>query len=270
MDEIVNDLSSQALLPALERNMVEYFVAWGRGAGNEIYEGEDFARYCTGIPYGIFNGILHARLAPESVDPVIEQNLAYIMSKDVPFNWWVGPSTQPSNLGICLEQNGFAHEDDELGMAVDLLNMNDDLAVPENFTYKTSDDLDFLRTWDRLVWKGFELPEEGLLKAKDLDASLRGNPKRQRFIGYVNWVPVATSALVLYAGVAGIYSVSTLPEARRRGFGAAITLAPLLAARDMGYRVATLQASPMGYPVYRRIGFKEVCHVSTYRSPKEV
>ena len=58
-------------------------------------------------------------------------------------------------------------------------------------------------------------------------------------------------------GVAGIYMVGTVPEARRQGIGTALSLAPLLEAREMGYRIGTLQSSEMGYAVYRRMGFKE-------------
>jgi hypothetical protein len=36
-----------------------------------------------------------------------------------------------------------------------------------------------------------------------------------------------------------------------------MTLAPLLAARRLGYRIGTLQSSEAGFGVYRSIGFVE-------------
>jgi predicted acetyltransferase len=41
-------------------------------------------------------------------------------------------------------------------------------------------------------------------------------------------------------------------------------LAALHEARALGYRVSVLQASPYGIHIYRRLGFREYCMMSTY------
>ncbi len=74
-----------------------------------------------------------------------------------------------------------------------------------------------------------------------------------------------TVALFFAAGVASINWVVTLPQFRRQGIGAAMTLLAAREARSAGYRVGVLTASPLGINIYRRLGFQEYCQVSTYQ-----
>jgi GNAT superfamily N-acetyltransferase len=83
-----------------------------------------------------------------------------------------------------------------------------------------------------------------------------GQPLRH-FLARLGGRPVSAAVGFLGAGVVGLYWVGTLPEARRRGLGAAVSLAPLLAARAAGVRVGILHASSMGVPVYQRLGFRQ-------------
>ena len=68
----------------------------------------------------------------------------------------------------------------------------------------------------------------------------------------------------LGAGVAGLSSVATVPEARRQGIGTAVTLHLLEQARAMGYRIGVLFSSDMAVGVYRKLGFREYRKGSFY------
>ena len=79
-------------------------------------------------------------------------------------------------------------------------------------------------------------------------------PHIQGFVGYVEGAPVAAAVYVTH-GVAGIGWVGTVPEYRGRGFGEAVTWAAIREGFRRGGAFANLQASPMGRPIYERMGF---------------
>ncbi len=80
-------------------------------------------------------------------------------------------------------------------------------------------------------------------------------------------MPVA-SALALRAGeVAGLYYVGTVPEARGRRLGELCTRAATNAGFDMGARTVVLQASIMGEPLYRKMGYELLRYYRWYRPP---
>jgi ribosomal protein S18 acetylase RimI-like enzyme len=82
------------------------------------------------------------------------------------------------------------------------------------------------------------------------------------FIGYVAGRPVAMAALVRAEGALGIYSLGTLPDYRRRGYGEAILRAALAEHKDGELMV--LESTEAGYPLYRRLGFREAAKFSVY------
>ena len=55
-----------------------------------------------------------------------------------------------------------------------------------------------------------------------------------------------------------VFGVTTVPEHRGRGYGRAVTAAVVEAARRLGIGLAWLQASAMGEPLYREMGFRTV------------
>ena len=120
--------------------------------------------------------------------------------------------------------------------------------------------LGFLELW------GFSVPEESIFIFQRVHAQLGLGPHLpwRYYLGIFQGKPIATALLFFGAGVAALHSVVTLPQARSKGIGTAMTLAALREARRAGYRVAILTASPYGVRIYRRIGFREYCTISRY------
>lgn len=78
------------------------------------------------------------------------------------------------------------------------------------------------------------------------------------FLAYVEDEPVSIAMTVVSDGVAGIYWVGTLERARGRGLGRATTAAATNAGFELGAEIASLQASPMGKPIYEAMGFETI------------
>ena len=79
-----------------------------------------------------------------------------------------------------------------------------------------------------------------------------------RFVGTLDGEPVASSGVLLLAGVALIVNVATVERARRRGIGEAMTRRAIAHAGSLGYDVAVLGTSDMARSIYDRMGFVEV------------
>jgi ribosomal protein S18 acetylase RimI-like enzyme len=234
--------------------------------GAELYDQPDLVWVATDIPFPPFNGVVRARLPPETIRPTITTTLQHFARRHVPMLWLVGPSTQPSDLGTHLIEFGLTHMADDPGMAIDLHALPVDLPVPTGFTCEAVEDLATLR-----AWCGFSdqaVVTEALLA---WGQTLGFAPEREivHFLGRLDGRPVATATLVLGGGVAGIYNVMTVPDAQRRGIGALMTVRPLEMARARGYRLGILQSSKLGYPLYRRLGFQDYCQIAIYLWPGE-
>jgi hypothetical protein len=89
-------------------------------------------------------------------------------------------------------------------------------------------------------------------------------PTKQAFLAYRDDLPVAGAILYLSHGVGGVGWVGTLPSEFARGYGSAVTWRVVSEGFGRGARFMNLQASPMGVPVYRRMGFTTPTHYRAF------
>jgi GNAT superfamily N-acetyltransferase len=87
------------------------------------------------------------------------------------------------------------------------------------------------------------------------------------YVGHVDGSPVVSGLGWRTGRTIGVYSIATVPSARRRGFGAAMTARVVADGVAAGCDVAALQASEMGRPIYERLGFRTVIRYAEYVDP---
>jgi GNAT superfamily N-acetyltransferase len=266
VEVILGDTSPEAMAKGIVDNLHAVFV----GLIPRLPEGERFTvdgalGYFTDIPFAMFNGVVAPRFSADTVDHAIEAFIDHARSREVPMLWQLTPDSRPENLRERLEAHGFRGSSPGPGMAVDLGTLKPEEPV-SSLSIELVRDLSTMRLAADLLCRCFVMPvwlEEIWVRLLSI-AGLDEEAMVQTYLGRINGESVGVSGVAYAAGVAGVYNVGTLEAYRGKGIGRALTLAPLLDARERGYRVGVLHASEMGLPVYRRLGFQQYCQIQHY------
>jgi hypothetical protein len=118
-----------------------------------------------------------------------------------------------------------------------------------------------LAAFARALTDGYPMPggDEGPFARNEvLDGPLR------LYLGTVDGAPVATAGACVAHGLNDVEWVSTMPGARRRGYGEALTWAATFADRSLP---SALIASDLGQGVYRRIGYLPLLRMTMWCRP---
>jgi hypothetical protein len=150
-------------------------------------------------------------------------------------------------------------------MAIDIATLPP-AEVGEGLEWVRVVEADQAEEWVQTLAPGYELPLAVARAFGPDPGALDRSPRAviQHFMIRRSGRAVATSVLFLSGGLAGIYCVSTVPTERRKGLGGYATAEALRQAGRLGYGVGILQSSEAGYPVYRRLGFREFGGLGLY------
>lgn len=280
MSEVLRDLSDPALATAVAGNLRALFASIGRpGATGIGVAGSDATgagdtpfgfRWLTPVAHPWFRGVWSDAAPPSDADAGVAATVrAFRRDGAAAFTWWLSPDVDRTPWGRLLARHGFRHEPGPPGMAMDLDELPP-LATGELEIRHVADAVD-LEAWSSTFARGYGLPGEMAAPFAAMLAEAGIALPYRHYLGRLGGEAVAASTLFLGAGAAGIYNVGTIPEARGRGVGTAMTVAPLLEARELGYRAGVLQTSDLGASVYRRIGFRTLGRVDhfSWREPSE-
>jgi len=180
-------------------------------------------------------------------------------------SWTIDEGVPSTGIYKALLAHGLTFRDSfATEMAVDLSLLPTDLPPHPSLRIVPVDEANRLRQWIHVASIGFRIGEKFEKDWYDFFVDGIFNPQFRTYLALLDGKPVGTSQLFLSDGVAGIYNVTCIPEARGQGIGSAVTMAALLKAREMGYRISILQASQRGYRVYRRLGFQDFGNLSVY------
>src|SRR5213083_588224 len=265
MVAVLKDLSPGAVARAIEWNLFGLYATFDRIPGARVDHEPHLMRVCTGLPHELLNGIFRAQFRTDDIDGSIEEAIEDFRSRELPMVWWTGPSSKPPELGKYLENMGLAHVGELTGTAVDLDTLPETIPASDELTIEVVRDEQTLMAWLGPVAFGYEFPEPVALALFDLFHGFGFDPDApfQHYLGRWKGHPVATCSMFFGAGVAGMHT-TVVPTYRGQGIGAAMTLAPMLDAREAGYRVGVSNVESNGSRVQGKLGFKPYCRLGLY------
>lgn len=216
-----------------------------------IEEDDDIVIVATGSPLATFNPAFVRRVPPDA-----ESLVRRAIDREHPVVITVNPAVDGVDRLIAAAlATGLVTNGRLPGMA--LTDLDARTTVPDGLEVQRGPDGH--TTWAEyfsVLCAAFDVPAEAV--APILDPAIYRSDNVATFVGLVDGRIVTTSMGFLTGDVVGVYNVATLPEWRRKGFGEVMTSAAVEWGRELGARVAVLQSSEMGYPVYERMGFREV------------
>lgn len=265
MVKILRNPDENDLIKAIEFNLYDYFEEFFVRSRDKFYYKKSNYLFIgkSGISMGIANLVLRTNVPENLVNETINDVFVFFKEENLPFLWITGPLSRPTNIIDLIRKKHKINIIDNPGMAYVLANL------PK--TRIEFDDFDIIKVDNKQTYQDFmdvivdsmegEEWKERIALFLDNHYTLHTSKNTSAFIGYYKGDPVSTSVVHYSQGVAGLYWIVTKKHARRRGYGTAMTYAPIYEAKKRGYNVVILHASEMGFPVYSKIGFEEYCKV---------
>lgn len=119
------------------------------------------------------------------------------------------------------------------------------------------------RAFGEITSIAFEIPYSIAMAVYSQDRAWKGDYRG--FVGIANGRVAAIAATVAAAGVIGVYSLATHPMHRRKGYGEVLLREAVSQTQsETDIETIVLQSTETGYPLYRRLGFRDNTRFSVY------
>ncbi len=249
----------------IEEAFVAHWSIFGRWTHGELHDENGVLWFETPIKHLPYNAIIRTCIE-SNADAVIAAVVDRFNARGVQFFWLVHPSARPLDLSERLVAHGLQSVENATGMSLELAEWEHG-ALPPGVEYREVIDDGDLGDFHRLTTVYWEIPPDEAPLVAQFQREWR--PRRapgHRYLALIDGVAVAKGYLSVAGppGVAAIYAMTTLPEARGRGVASGLTTVLISRARQLGLRRIVLHSSDMAVGVYRRVGFVERCRFTVF------
>jgi GNAT superfamily N-acetyltransferase len=239
------------------------FFGEATGAG-EVAGLDGVQMVYSGLDYGVFNiGFLTRRVTPDrDLASILADCARFYGKRNVRWSFWtcddlMDAATRRLSREI-FDQAGLRPISRAPGMTA--LSIAPPIRQLPPIECRAVADVFTRSAFTELTAVCFDIPFPVARSVYGSEPAWRGDYRG--FVALAGEKPVSIIALVRHTGAVGVYSLGTLPEYRRRGYGEALLRAAAADVREP----LVLESTEAGYPLYRRLGFREVTKFTVYLS----
>lgn len=192
-------------------------------------------------------------IPPSKLDHVIEEQTSFFRQENLNWEWKFYDFDQPDNLPIKLVDHGFARDEEEHLMVLDLKEFsNVPFVLPKNIIVEKvtiSNGLEAIRQFQESIWN------------RDLSEHFTYISENQEIFSYY---VAKDEGKVIGSGWTEYLEGSKFPELhggavaptwRNKGIYSALLYARLQEITQKGHQYVTVDAAPMSHPILQRKGF---------------
>ncbi|HVB91303.1 MAG TPA: hypothetical protein VND70_04310 [Acidimicrobiales bacterium] len=241
------------------RNLIAYSRALTRwGSRGDLHEADGVLAYAGGSPIPVVgNGAFRAA---ETVSPATLIGVAdnFFARHRRGYSIKVRDTGQDDDLRQACEENGFA----TFGEPVPEMICEHALKVPplpEGVRMQRVGDVAGISDFAAVnadAYSTYSMPADVLGDLFDQPENVLADPDTTIVVAYRGTQPLAAALTYVSDGIASLQWVGSINEARRLNLGRAVTVWATNVAFELGAASCTLQASPMGAPLYTALGYE--------------
>lgn len=252
----------------VESNLREAMCFFGHATGTGEVRDLDGLRviYC-GLDYGVFNIGMFSR-APErgALEARLEACACYFEQRQAHWSFWLCEdwvsAPRRGHARAALSALGLRQISTAPGMVAEEGLAPARRPLPPLECVPVAE-LTARQAFGAITATCFDIPMPMIREVYERERAWCG--VHRGYLGLARGAPVSIVAVAPAAGSLGIYSLATLPEARRQGYAEALLRAAV--ARESartGIQRLVLQSTEAGHSLYRRLGFREVTRFSVH------
>ena len=222
--------------------------------------------YSSGVDYAVFNAVvLTEPVSSDQLSGLLDESAAFYRERGVGWSCWLDEAMVDPAGGVgsaeLLKARGMQWVAEHEGMLTTRIRPDrrrlPDLLVRRVNGQQTRDD--FIHVCCQVFLLPPAITRRIYGSAPFWSGVMRG------WVGYDADRPVCIAVSAVDQGSVGLYSVGTVPGFRGRGYGEFITRHAIgEAAERSGLNQWSLQSTPAGLPLYRRIGYESRTRIAVW------